>query len=280
MIGAIIGDIVGSIYKYDNLKNKGFEFFKKESTFTAGTIMTIAVADFILSDSLPSKPRLVGYFHSWFKKYPNESYGNSFEKWMQSFDKIHYTDFKPYNSYGNGAAMRISAIGDYSKVVEQAMERADFVTSVSHNHPEGIKGAQAIASLIVMARTEKDKTKLREFVETKFKYNLNNSVDFLRSNYKYNETCQATVPEAIICFLESVDFEDAIRNAISIGGDSSTLANLTGSIAEAYYHEIPEWIIKETLTKLPLDIINLISNFYREVSYEYPEIVAVIKKLV
>lgn len=279
MIGAIIGDIVGSIYKYDNLKNKNFEVFKKESTFTDGTVMTVAIADFILSDSIPSQARLVGYFHAWFEKYPNKSYGNSFKKWMESFNNVDYTDFISYNSYGNGAAMRISPIGDFSKVIEQAMKRAEFVTSVSHNHPEGVTGAQAIAALIVMARTEKDKTKLREFVETKFKYNLNNSVDFLRVNYKYNETCQDTVPEAIICFLESVDFEDAIRNAISIGGDSSTLANITGSIAEAYYHEIPEWIIKETLSKLPLDIINVINNFYREVSYEYHEIAGKIKEL-
>lgn len=280
MIGAIIGDVVGSIYEFDNLRSKTFPLFKRESTYTDDTIMSIAVAEFIISDNLPSQARLVGQLHDWFKKYPDESYGARFTTWMQSFERINYTDFKPYNSFGNGAAMRISAIGDYSRTISEAMSKADFVTNVSHNHPEGVKGAQATASLIVMARTEKDKSKLREFVESEFGYNLNNSVDFLRANYKYNETCQATVPEAIICFLESVDFEDAIRNAISIGGDSDTLACITGSIAEAYYQSIPKEILKQTIDRLPADVLLVVKKFYREIGHEYPEITKSINELI
>lgn len=276
MIGAIIGDVVGSIYEFDNHKSKEFPLFKKESTFTDDTVMTVAVADFILCDhGNPGQPRYISYLHKWFKKYPNESYGIKFSQWIKQFDKIHYNDFKPYNSFGNGAAMRISPIGD-----TMANEKnVEFITAVSHNHPEGIKGAQAVASLIEISRKEKNKEKLCKYIESKFGYDLSLTVDELRGTYEYNETCQRTVPEAIICFLESSNFEDAIRNAISIGGDSDTLAAITGSIAEAYYQEIPEWIIKETVERLPNDILLVLKAFYDEVGGSYPKIAKSIFKL-
>jgi ADP-ribosylglycohydrolase len=273
MIGAIIGDIVGSIYEFDNHKSKEFELFSKESTFTDDTVMTIAVADFLLCDhGNPGQPRYISYLHKWYKLYPNESYGAKFTVWIKQFDKIDYTKYKPYNSFGNGAAMRISPVGD----TLTTKENVKFITEVSHNHPEGIKGAQAVASLILLARTEKDKAKLRKYIVREFGYDLSRTVDELREVYEYNETCQKTVPEAIICFLESTDFEDALRNAISIGGDSDTLACITGGIAETYYQEIPKWILEEALKRLPEDIREVVKRFYDEVSHYYPKIAEVI----
>jgi len=276
MIGAIIGDIVGSIYEFDNHKSKEFDLFNKESTFTDDTVMTIAVADFILCDhGNPGQPRLISYLHEWYKKYPNESYGLKFSQWIKQFDTVRYVDYKPYNSFGNGAAMRISPVAD----MLGSRNNINFVTEITHNHPEGIKGAQATALLIVRAREEKDKAKLRSYIEKEFGYDLGRTVDELRETYEYNETCQRTVPEAIICFLESTDFEDAIRNAISIGGDSDTLAAITGSIAEAYYQEIPKWILEETINRLPDDIKEVLRRFYIEVSYNYPKIAEVVLEL-
>ena len=280
MIGAIIGDIVGSIYEFNNHKSKEFPLFKKESTFTDDTVMTVAVADFILDDhGNPGQPRFVSYLHKWYKLYPNESYGVKFGQWIKQFDTIGFVEYKPYNSFGNGAAMRISPVADSIAGMASCMENAKFVTEVSHNHPEGINGAQAVAGLILLSRTEKDKAILRQYIEKEFGYDLNRTVDELRETFEYNETCQRTVPEAIICFLESTDFEDAIRNAISIGGDSDTLACITGGIAEAYYQEIPEWILKEAIDRLPLDIKKIIKNFYVDVSVDYPNIAAAVMKL-
>jgi len=276
MIGAIIGDIVGSIYEFDNHKNKEFPLFSEESTFTDDTVMTVAVADFMMCDhGNPGQPRFISYLHEWYKKYPNESYGAKFSQWIKQFDTINYVDYKPYNSFGNGAAMRISPVAD----MFGSRENVKFITEVSHNHPEGIKGAMATALMIVRGRKEKDKEKLKSFIEKEFGYDLSRTVDELRKTYEYNETCQRTVPEAIICFLESTDFEDAIRNAISIGGDSDTLACITGSIAEAYYQEVPEWILEETIKRLPKDIREVLKRFYQEVKYDYPKIAEAVLKL-
>lgn len=279
MIGAIIGDIVGSIYEFDNHKSKEFPLFKKESTFTDDTVMTVAVADFILDDNgNPGQPRFVSYLHKWYNLYPNESYGAKFGQWIKQFDTIGFVAYKPYNSYGNGAAMRISPIADSIAGMASCMQNAKFVTEVFHNHPEGVRGAQAVAGLILLSRTEKDKATLRQYIEKEFGYDLVPTVGELRETYLYNETCQRTVPEAIICFLESTDFEDAIRNAISIGGDSDTLAAITGSIAEAYYQEIPEWILEETVCRLPQDIKAVLKSFYQEVNCDYPKIAATVFK--
>ncbi|TXG36983.1 ADP-ribosylglycohydrolase family protein [Seonamhaeicola maritimus] len=279
MIGAIIGDIVGSIYEFNNHKTKEFDLFIKESTFTDDTVKTVAVADFILDEhGNPGQPRLISYLHKWYKLYPNESYGAKFTQWIKNFDKIHYVDFEPYNSYGNGSAMRISPVADSISSMKACLENAKFVTEVSHNHIEGVKGAQATASMIVLARDEKDKEELLNYIVNKFGYDLSSTVNELREVYEYNETCQRTVPEAMICFIESTDFEDAIRNAVSIGGDSDTLACITGSIAEAYYQEIPEWIIEETVKRLPANIKRVLFNFYEEVQSQYPKIAELIFK--
>jgi len=276
MIGAIIGDIVGSIYEFNNHKSKEFDLFSKESTFTDDTVMTVAVADFIMCDhGNPGQSRFISYLHKWYKKYPEESYGANFLKWIKNFDKEDYTRWKPYSSFGNGAAMRISPVADSVG----GESNVKFITEVSHNHPEGIKGAQATASMIELARKEKDKEELRKYIVQEFGYDLSRTVDELREVYEYNETCQRTVPEAIICFLESTDFEDAVRNAISIGGDSDTLAAITGSIAEAYYQEIPEWIIEETVNRLPNDIKEVINMFYDEIYSQYPKIAKIVLDL-
>jgi ADP-ribosylglycohydrolase len=281
MIGAIIGDVVGSIYEFNNHKSKEFKLFQKESKFTDDTVMTVAIADFVLCDhGNPGQPRLISYLYKWYKLYPNESYGEKFSQWIKQFDKISFVDYKPYNSFGNGSAMRISPVADAMGNPASCMRNAKFVTEVSHNHPEGVRGAQAVAGLILLSRTEKDKAKLRQYILKDFGYDLiSKTVDELRETYEYNETCQRTVPEAIICFLESTDFEDAIRNAISIGGDSDTLAAITGSIAEAYYQEIPKWILEETIKRLPKDIRAVLKEFYEEVYSNYPKIAKVVSEL-
>lgn len=264
MIGAIIGDIVGSVYEFNNHKSKEFPLFIKESTFTDDTVMTVAVADFIMCDhGNPSEERyIVNYLYGWYNKYPKMTYGNGFREWIGYF-KNDWRGWNRRDSFGNGAAMRISSVGVRSSTLGKALYDAELLTKCSHNHPEGIKGAQATASLIFLSRTEKDKKKLKAYIEKEFGYALNRTVDKLRATYQYNETCQGTVPEAIICFLESTDFEDAIRNAISIGGDSDTLACITGSIAEAYYEDIPEWILKEAFKRLPVDIKEVIHRLYK-----------------
>lgn len=278
MIGAIIGDIVGSVYEFDNHKSKEFKLFHKDSTFTDDTVMTISVAEFLLLDGQKGQPRFISHMHEWYKKYPEMTYGVKFTQWIKQFDKIHYNDYKPYNSYGNGAAMKASPIADSVNSLQLALDNAKVLTEITHNHPDGIKGAQATVAAIQLARS-KSKAYIKEYVEKEYGYDLNPTVDELRETYEYNETCQRTVPEAIICFLESTDFEDAIRNAISIGGDSDTLACITGSIAEAYYQEIPEWILKETVNRLPDDIKKVVKEFYNEVGGRYPKIEASLMKL-
>lgn len=279
MIGAIIGDIVGSVYEFNNHKSKEFELFSKDSTFTDDTVMTIAVADFItLEHGNPSEERYCVMMYDWYMKYPELSYGARFKNWIEQFGKDS-RNWKRNNSFGNGAAMRISSVGVSSRTLENALYDAELLTKSSHNHKEGIKGAQAVAGLMVVARKEKNKSKLKAFVEKEFGYNLNKTVDELRETYEYNETCQGTVPEAIICFLESKDFEDAIRNAISIGGDSDTLACITGSIAEAYYEEIPEWILKEAINRLPIRMKDLIYKVYEWEYYGNEEHIKLVVKL-
>lgn len=278
MIGAIIGDIVGSVYEFDNHRSKEFPLFIKDSTFTDDTVMTTAVADFMIDEhGNPSEERYARTLYDWYIKYPDLTYGKGFTFWINQFHE-HKRTWWRNNSYGNGAAMRISPVAESVYGLQTALSNAENLTKCSHNHPEGIKGAKAVAGLIVMARKEKDKTKLKAYVEQNFGYDLNRTVDVLRKTYKYNETCQRTVPEAIICFLESTDFEDAIRNAISIGGDSDTLACITGSIAESYYQEIPETIIKEALNRLPKDIKDVLRIFYKEVYPDYPKIAEIILK--
>lgn len=234
MIGAIIGDIVGSRFEFNNHRSKDFKLFTNDCFVTDDTLMTIAVARGLINfkdnynnvSESTIKDNVIRYMLEIGKQYPYCGYGNSFYNWI-------YYNAKPYNSYGNGSAMRVSACGWIGKTLEDTKYLAKLTAEVSHNHPEGIKGAQVTASCIYLARNRYTKKDIKAFVSDY--YNMDFTLDKIRSTYRFNETCQKTVPQAIEAFLESNSFEDAIRNAISIGGDSDTLAAITGSIAEAYY---------------------------------------------
>lgn len=260
MLGAIIGDIVGSIYEWNNIKTKDFNLFSKKCFFTDDTVMTVAVADAIMNGG--KSENYIESMKLWGKSYLNRGYGGAFYKWLIS------NSSEPYNSWGNGSAMRVSPCGWVAKLdvpiedgLKQTENLAKSSAEVTHNHPEGIKGAQATAAAIFYMRHGKSKNAvneykeiLKDYIQNKYKYELQYTIDEIRPTYTFNESCQGTVPQAIVSFLESKDFEDAIRNAISLGGDSDTLAAITGSIAEAAYG-IPEDIKEKALSYFndPLD---------------------------
>ena len=231
MIGAIIGDIVGSRYEFDNIKTKKFPLFSEMDMFTDDTVMTIAVAEALMQskshgplfqDLVREQLRIYG------RKYPHAGYGRRFQSWLEEDDD------SPYNSLGNGSAMRVSPCGVIAYSLNEALLLAKESAIVTHDHPEGIKGAQAVAAAIYLARIGLDKADIRDYIVQNF-YELDFTLDEIRPIYSFNETCPGSVPQAIEAFLESVDFEDAIRNAISIGGDSDTIACIAGSIAWSYY---------------------------------------------
>lgn len=253
MIGAIIGDIVGSVFEWNNIKHKEFELFTEKSDFTDDTVMTIATIDSIINNIPFGKS-----YKKWFRKYPNRGYGGNFIGWGIS------NSIKPYNSWGNGSAMRVSPIGYYYDILEEVLLKAEESAAATHNHPEGIKGAQATAAAIYLAKNNNEKQEIKEFIEKRFGYDLNESLESIREWYDFDVSCQGTVPKAIIAFLESRDFEDAIRNAISIGGDSDTLACITGGIAEAYYKEIPDSILSEVERILPQEMMDLVNKLYEK----------------
>lgn len=231
MLGAIIGDIVGSRFEWNNIKHKNFELLTPDCFVTDDSIMTLAVAQAIMNSKgdlncLPQKA--IESMQTIGRPYPDCGYGGRFFHWIYSDDP------KPYNSFGNGAAMRVSPCGYAASSLEEAIQLAHQVTCVSHNHPEGLKGAEATAVAIYMARTGSSKETIRQMINDHY-YPLNFSLDEIRPFYRFNETCQHTVPQAIEAFLESDSFEDALRNAVSLGGDSDTLAAITGGIAQAYY---------------------------------------------
>lgn len=241
MIGAIAGDIIGSVYEFDNIKTTDFPLFTSESDYTDDTIMTVAVADWLLNGG-----DLTRVMQEYGRKYPCPmgGYGGRFSGWLREKDP------QPYNSWGNGSAMRVSAVGWKFDSLEDTLDVARETALVSHNHPEGIKGAQATAAAIYLARTGKSRQEIKQYIETTFFYDLNRTCDEIRPTYHFNESCQGTVPEAIIAFLDSTDFENAIRLAVSLGGDSDTLACITGGIAEAFYG-VPDGIRSEVFKRIP-----------------------------
>ncbi|SEF73733.1 ADP-ribosylglycohydrolase [Caloramator fervidus] len=255
MLGAIIGDIVGSRFEFQNRKIKDFELFNQYSRFTDDTVLTIATMDALLSN----KPFNVAY-KEWFRRYPDAGYGERFISWGLS------DGFEPYNSFGNGSAMRVSPIGFYYNTEEEVLKMAEESAKVTHNHPEGIKGAQATALAIFLARKGATKKEIKEEIEKRFNYYLDEPLDSIRTWYRFDVSCQGSVPQAIRAFLESEDFEDAIRNAISIGGDSDTIACITGGIAEAYYGSISEDLKMEAYKRLDNDMIYVIDRFYKLLS--------------
>ena len=247
MLGAIIGDMAGSVYEFHNLKSKRFPLFTRKCYPTDDSIMTIAVAKAILENDGKAEgleDKAVEWMQKIGRQYPNCGYGGRFYEWMYA-RKPH-----PYNSFGNGAAMRVSACGWAGKTLEEVKALSHAVTIVTHNHPEGVKGAEATACAIFLARTGHSKEEIRSFIEDNY-YTLDFTIDEIRPTYEFNESCQGTVPQAIEAFLESDSFEDAIRTAVSVGGDSDTLAAITGGIAEAFYG-IPEELRKQAISQFRL----------------------------
>ena len=263
MLGAIVGDIVGSVYEWNNIKTKDFPLFRDDCFFTDDTVMTCAVAEAIMNGG--QKDDFIDAMKKYGRMYPNADYGARFNQWLMTDNR------EPYNSFGNGSAMRVSPCAwvmeaTTDELPSEGKRLAQLSSEVTHNHPEGIKGAMATADAIYMCRyffggyasdkgklnsvnPEEIKRRIKEHIEKEYGYDLSKTLDEIRPTYRFNETCQDTVPQAIVAFLESTDFEDAIRNAISLGGDSDTLAAITGSIAEAAYG-IPEWITNKVYTYL------------------------------
>ena len=238
MLGAILGDMIGAPYEFDRGdKTKFFPLFIERSEFTDDSVMTIAVAEALLATLGKSddeiKTALIDSMQKWGKKYPHAGYGCMFSQWLGTPDP------KPYGSFGNGSAMRVSAAGWLFDNIETTRHIAALTSEVTHNHPEGIKGAEATASAIFLARNGKSKTEIKDYIIKEFNYDLSRTCDEIRPKYHHVETCQETVPEAITAFLEGQDFEDVIRTAVSLGGDCDTLTCISGSIAEAFY-EIPK----------------------------------------
>lgn len=260
MYGAIVGDIVGSIYEFDNLRQKDFPLFGDGCDFTDDTVMTIAVEKWLCSetsiDALDEK-RLVEIMQDFGRRYPDRGYGGHFAIWLSEDEP------QPYNSWGNGSAMRASGAGWRCNSMTDTRRVAKMTAEVTHNHPEGIKGAEATAAAIFLARNGKCKADIKQYIETEFGYDLNFTCDEIRPTYQFNETCQDTVPQAIVAFLESTDFEDAIRNAISVGGDSDTLACITGGIAEAFYGAVPEDILRQVKAILTKELDDIVESYYR-----------------
>ena len=252
MLGAILGDIVGSPFEFDhnNYKHKDFPLLSEKSYFTDDTVMTVAVARGLTAgqgDAQKTFAEVQNEMQRWGKAYPDAGYGGMFGRWLRAEHP------QPYGSFGNGSAMRVAAAGWLFDTLDKTLEMAKVTAEVTHNHPEGIKGAQATAAAIFLARTGHSKLEIRQYVEQTFGCDLSRTCDEIRPYYHHVETCQQTVPEAIIAFLESNSFEDALRNAVSLGGDSDTLACITGGIAEAFYGMPPE-LQQETLKRLPEDL--------------------------
>ncbi len=259
MLGAIIGDMVGSPYEFDRGdKTKEFELFGKGVEFTDDTVMTVAVAEALLAAGKAAtaceiEARVIRSMRHWGKKYPRGDYGGNFGLWLLAEAP------KPYGSYGNGSAMRVSAAGWLYDTLPRTREAAAATAVVTHNHPEGIKGAEATASAIYLARTGKTKAEIRSYIEAEFGYDLSRTCDEIRPAYRHVESCQETVPEAITAFLEGEDFEDVLRTAVSLGGDSDTLTAIAGSIAEAYYG-VPEAIKEEAWKRLPEEMKEIVER--------------------
>ena len=254
LLGAIAGDVIGSYYEFMPTRTTDFPLFNGNSThFTDDTVMTVANADWLLTGD-----SLLGIMQDYGNRYINAGYGGMFFDWLRQDDP------KPYNSFGNGSAMRVSPVGWAFDTLEETLEAAKNSAEITHNHPEGIKGAQATAAAIYLARTGKSKQEIKNYVEDIFGYNLNKTCDQIKEYYQFDETCQGTVPESIIAFLESTDYESAIRLTISLNGDADTMGAITGAIAEAYYKEIPGYIKEEVIKRLPDEFITVMQKFYNK----------------
>lgn len=258
MYGAILGDIIGSPYEFDRGdKTKDFEMFNDKVEFTDDSVMTIAVADALLTSKKNNNDfdkELIAKMKTWGKKYPYAGYGGRFQSWLWQENP------EPYNSWGNGSAMRVSPVGWFYDNIIDTRSAARISAKVTHNHPEGIKGAEAVASVIYLARTGVGKQQIKEYVEKEFEYDLSRTCDDIRPMYHHVESCQETVPEAITAFLEGNDFEDVIRTAVSLGGDCDTLTCIAGSMAEAHY-DIPAWMKKKCRELIDTEMVDILDAF-------------------
>ena len=257
IIGAIAGDTIGSIYEFNPTKDYNFVLLDKRMEYTDDSIMTIAVADWILHDNLLNHSGLEKRMRYWGNRYryPMGGYGGMFSAWLER------EDMGAYNSWGNGSAMRVSAAGFAFDTIEQTMRAAQISAEVTHNHPEGIKGAQATAAAIFMARKGRSKNEIREYVSRFFGYDLSYTCEDIHGDYRFEASCQETVPQSIVAFIDSKDYEDAIRLTVSLGGDADTMGAITGAIAAAYYKEIPCNIYDFALGKLPEDLRIIVEEF-------------------
>ncbi|MCH5231224.1 MAG: ADP-ribosylglycohydrolase family protein [Muribaculaceae bacterium] len=260
LMGAICGDIMGSSYEFWRTRTKKYEFnpFPPRARFTDDTVMSIAVAEWIIQGG-----DLTKIMQKWGNRYPNAGFGGMFRQWLTDKNP------QPYNSFGNGSAMRVSAVGCAYDSLEETLQKAKESAEITHNHPEGIKGAQATAAAIFLARTGKTKEEIKNYISETFGYDLNRTCEQIRPGYTFDVTCQGSVPESIICFLESRDYEDCVRLAVSMGGDADTMGAIAGSIAAEYYGEIPESILEKCWDKLPDDIRGIIEKF-REYTQTMP----------
>lgn len=258
MIGALIGDIIGSVYEFNNIKSTDFELFYEESYFTDDTVMTLAVAKWLIEDDTHTEQHLIRCMQELGRRYPDAGYGGTFYRW------IFQDDPQPYNSWGNGAGMRVSPVGLYAKTLDEALRLAEITASVSHNHPEGIKGAQAIASCVFLCKEGKTKVEIKDYIENTFGYDLNRTIDEIRPNYRFDVSCQGSVPEAIIAFLEGNSFEEVLRLAISLGGDSDTIACMACGIAACMY-PIPD-DIAEICDEILTDDLRWIKNKFIDIT--------------
>ncbi len=258
MLGAIVGDIVGSVYEFAPTKSVNFSLLTPWSSFTDDTVMTLAVAKWLMEDEAHTPHYLTCCMQELGNRYPGAGYGGNFMNWLREDEP------QPYNSWGNGSGMRVSPVGLYAKTLDEALALAALTASVSHNHPEGIKGAQAIATSMFLCRQGKSKAGIKEYVEQTFFYNLDRSIADIRPRYEFDVSCQGSVPEAILAFLEGNSFEEVIRLAISLGGDSDTIACMAGSIAACYY-EIPESIKDKCRDLLPDDLLEIMDRFLNKI---------------
>ncbi len=282
MLGAIIGDTIGSVYEFHNTKDYNFKLFREDSTYTDDSIMTMAVAYWLLKDKEHTYQGLEDIMVIFAEKCPcpRGGYGGGFYRWLffpntlKAYDGQYgaapyesSTGRHPYSSWGNGSAMRVSAVGWFFDTLEETERVAAISAAITHNHPEGIKGAQATAAAIWMARNGKTKEQIREYVESQYGYDLRKTYEYWHPIYEWESSCQGTVPQAIIAFLDSTNFEDAIRKAVSLGGDSDTLACITGGIAEAFYKEVPVEIAQRTIKPFPRIFIQIISAVRQQTAY-------------
>ena len=250
MLGAIAGDVIGSPYEGRPIKTTEFPLFSPRSQFTDDTVLTVAVAHAILQGE-DYGPALKAFG----RRYPRAGYGGNFFNW------IFEDEVRPYNSWGNGSAMRVSPVGWAFDEVERVLEEAEKTAAVSHNHPEGIKGAQATALAVLRARTGTGKEEIREEIGERFGYDVGRTVDEIRAGYSFDVSCQGSVPEALIAFFDAGDYEETVRLAVSLGGDSDTLACIAGAVAEAFYGPLPEEIAIATRQRLPPEFLDVIDEF-------------------